>query len=141
MRTVEAAAEWLEGLIDVEKRPDWSYDRFSLAPIEALLERLGHPERAPRVIHVAGSKGKGSTALLADMYRLTEGRIPLIGVGGVASGADAYAKIRAGASLVQLYTALVYEGPGLVGRIKAELAECLEADGYAHVADAVGADV
>ncbi len=66
MRTLEAAAGWLEGLIDVEKRPDWSYDRFSLAPIEALLERLGHPERAPRVIHVAGSKGKGSTALLAE---------------------------------------------------------------------------
>ena len=82
-----------------------------------------------------------STALLADMYRLTEGRIPLIGVGGVASGADAYAKIRAGASLVQLYTALVYQGPGLIGRIKAELAECLAADGYDHVADAVGADV
>ncbi len=82
-----------------------------------------------------------STALLADMYRLTKGRIPLIGVGGVASGADAYAKIRAGASLVQLYTALVYQGPGLVGRVKAELAACLEADGFDHVADAVGADV
>ena len=82
-----------------------------------------------------------STALLADIFRLTEGRIPLIGVGGVASGADAYAKIRAGASLVQLYTALIYQGPGLVGRIKAELAECLAADGYGQVADAVGANV
>ncbi len=80
-----------------------------------------------------------STALLAEMYRLTGGRIPLIGVGGVASGADAYAKVRAGASLVQLYTALVYHGPGLVDRIKAELAERLAADGFAHVADAVGA--
>ena len=82
-----------------------------------------------------------STALLADMYRLTEGRVPLIGVGGVSSGADAYAKIRAGASLVQLYTALVYHGPGLVGRITAELAQCLTVDGFASVADAVGADV
>ena len=63
-----------------------------------------------------------STALLAEMYRLTRGKLPLIGVGGIASAADAYAKIRAGASLVQLYTALVYHGPGLVGRIKHELA-------------------
>ena len=81
-----------------------------------------------------------STALLAEMYRLTEGRMPLVGVGGVSTGADAYAKIRAGASLVQLYTALVYHGPGLVGRIKAELAERLAADGYESVADAVGVD-
>jgi dihydroorotate dehydrogenase len=81
-----------------------------------------------------------STEVLRQTYRLTGGRIPLIGVGGVSSGRDAYAKIRAGASLVQLYTALVYEGPGLVGRIKAELAELLRGDGFAHVADAVGAD-
>jgi dihydroorotate dehydrogenase len=81
-----------------------------------------------------------STDVLRDMYRLTEGRLPLIGVGGVASGRDAYAKIRAGASLVQLYTALIYEGPRLVGRIKHELAVCLRGDGYACVADAVGAD-
>jgi dihydroorotate dehydrogenase len=81
-----------------------------------------------------------STALVAEMYRLTEGRVPLVGVGGIASGADAYAKVRAGASLVQLYTALVYHGPGLVGRIKADLAERLAADGFTRVADAVGAD-
>jgi dihydroorotate dehydrogenase len=76
--------------------------------------------------------------VLADLYRLTGGRIPLVGCGGVASGADAYAKIRAGASLVQLYTALVYEGPGLVRRIKDELAARLKADGFASVAEAVG---
>ena len=81
-----------------------------------------------------------STRVLADMYRLTEGRLPLIGVGGVASGADAYAKIRAGASLVQLYTALVYGGPGLVNRIKRELAGHLRADGFSSVSEAVGAD-
>src|SRR5207248_3118070 len=55
-----------------------------------------------------------STAVLAQMHRLTEGRLPLIGVGGVAGAADAYAKIRAGASLVQLYTALVFAGPALL---------------------------
>ena len=81
-----------------------------------------------------------STELLREMYRLTDGRLPLVGVGGVASGADAYAKIRAGASLVQLYTALIYEGPALVGRIKRDLAARLRADGFASVAEAVGAD-
>jgi dihydroorotate dehydrogenase len=81
-----------------------------------------------------------STRVLADMYRLTEGRIPLVGCGGVGSGEDAYAKIRAGASLVQLYTALVYEGPGLVGRVKSGLARCMRADGFTRIADAVGAD-
>ena len=60
----------------------------------------------------------------------------LIGAGGVASGADAYAKIRAGANAVQLYSALVYEGPGLVRRIKRELAAHLRADGFASVAEA-----
>ena len=79
-----------------------------------------------------------STALLAEMYQLTGGKLPLIGVGGVSSGADAYAKIRAGASLVQLYTALVYQGPGLVERIKRELAALLARDGFADVAAAVG---
>jgi len=79
-----------------------------------------------------------STALLAEMYRLTEGKLPIIGVGGIASGADAYEKIRAGASLVQLYTALVYHGPGLIQRIKRELAELLARDGFAQLSDAVG---
>jgi len=81
-----------------------------------------------------------STEVLAEMYRLTGGRLPLIGTGGVASAADAYAKIRAGASLVQVYTALVYHGPGLVGRIKRGLAALLARDGFADIAAAVGAD-
>jgi len=80
-----------------------------------------------------------STKVLADFYRLTQGRLALIGVGGVSSGQDAYRKIRAGASAVQLYTALVYGGPGLIGRIKRELAGCLRRDGFGSVAEAVGA--
>jgi len=82
-----------------------------------------------------------ATACLAQMYRLTGGRIPIVGCGGVASGRDAYVKIRSGASLVQLYSALVYQGPGLVTRVKRELADCLRADGYSSIAQAVGADV
>ena len=81
-----------------------------------------------------------STEILSKIYEATRGQIPLIGVGGIASGADAYRKIRAGASLVQLYSALVYQGPGLVNRIKRELSALLKQDGYQRVADAVGAD-
>ena len=80
-----------------------------------------------------------STDVLRAFARATGGSLPLIGVGGVASGAQAYAKLRAGASAVQLYTGLVYHGPALVGRIKAELAALLRRDGLA-VADAVGLD-
>ena len=79
-----------------------------------------------------------STALLAEMYRLTRGRLPMVGVGGISSAEDAYAKIRAGASLVQLYTALVFAGPGLVGQIKSGLASLLARDGFASIAEAVG---
>ncbi|CAN7199515.1 quinone-dependent dihydroorotate dehydrogenase [Phenylobacterium sp. LjRoot219] len=79
-----------------------------------------------------------STQKLGEFAQAAAGRLVLIGAGGVASGADAYAKIRAGAAAVQLYSALVYEGPGLVTRIKRELAECLRRDGFASVQEAVG---
>jgi dihydroorotate dehydrogenase len=81
-----------------------------------------------------------STRVLARMFVLTEGKMPLIGCGGIASGEQAYAKIRAGASLVQLYTALVYDGPALVTRIKRDLAALLRRDGFAKLSDAVGVD-
>jgi dihydroorotate dehydrogenase len=82
-----------------------------------------------------------STEVLRKTARRVERQFPLIGCGGVGSGADAYAKIRAGATLVQLYSMLVYEGPPLVRRIKDELAAVLARDGFASVADAVGADL
>jgi dihydroorotate dehydrogenase len=81
-----------------------------------------------------------STALLGEIYRLTEGRVPLVGVGGIASADDAYEKIRAGASLVQLYTALIFEGPALVGGIKRGLAGLLSRDGFSSVGEAIGTD-
>ena len=100
--------------------------------------------RSRHQVQAGGLSGKPlmapSTALLAEIHRLTHGRVPLIGTGGIASGADAYAKIRAGASLVQLYTALVYQGPGLIRRIKDDLAESLRRDGFARLDEAVGAD-
>ena len=79
-----------------------------------------------------------STRILREMHARVGARLVLIGVGGVASGADAYGKIRAGASLVQLYSALTFQGPGLVQRIKQELLTCLARDGFASVRDAVG---
>lgn len=81
-----------------------------------------------------------STNILKEMYVLTKGKIPLIGCGGISSGEDAYKKIRAGATLVQLYTAFAYGGPALIPEMKAELARCLERDGFKNVYEAVGAD-
>ena len=80
-----------------------------------------------------------STRVLREVHGAAAGRLALIGVGGVASGAHAYAKIRAGAQAVQLYSALAYEGPGLVTRIKRDLAQRLRADGFSSVAEACGA--
>lgn len=81
-----------------------------------------------------------STECVRKMYKLTNGQIPIIGCGGVFSGEDAYEKIRAGASLVQLYSAFVYEGFPVIGKIKRELSELLKRDGFNHVSEAVGAD-
>ncbi len=81
-----------------------------------------------------------STRVLSDLYKLTEGQVPLVGVGGVGNAAQAYAKIRAGASLVQLYSAMVYEGPGIANDINKGLVKLLSDDGFRHVSDAVGAD-
>ncbi|CAO3407675.1 quinone-dependent dihydroorotate dehydrogenase [Azospirillum largimobile] len=83
---------------------------------------------------------EASTSVLREIYALTGGKLPIVGVGGVATGEDAYAKIRAGASLVQLYSAMVYAGPAVVHRIRRELAELLRRDGFRSVAEAVGAD-
>ena len=81
-----------------------------------------------------------STALIAQAYRLTAGKLPIVGVGGIFSAHDAYRKIRAGASLVEVYTALVYEGPGLPARINAGLKGLLHRDGFTHISEAVGVD-
>lgn len=79
-----------------------------------------------------------ATDTLRDVYRLSGGNIPLIGVGGISSAEDAYEKIRAGASLVQLYTALVYQGFGLVSQINEGLVKLLERDGFKTIGEAVG---
>jgi len=79
--------------------------------------------------------------IIADIYRHTGGRIPIVGVGGIASAEDAYGHIRAGASIVELYTGLIYEGPGLVAAIKAGLAGLLRRDGFGSISQAIGSAV
>lgn len=80
-----------------------------------------------------------STAQIARFRDLTGGRLPLIGVGGIDSGDRAYAKIKAGASALQLYTGFIYGGPALIPTILDGLNTCLERDGYQHLLEAVGA--
>ncbi|XP_066258281.1 dihydroorotate dehydrogenase (quinone), mitochondrial-like [Euwallacea similis] len=80
-----------------------------------------------------------STQMIKDMSRLTNG-ILIIGVGGVSSGKDAYEKIKAGASLIQIYSALIYDGPPLVSQIKKELADLVAKDGFKNISEAIGKD-
>ena len=101
--------------------------------------------RAPlRVAAAGGLSGAPlfalSTAVLARAFLFARGRLLLIGAGGVSTGEHALIKIRAGATLVQLYTGFVYAGPALIPRLKRELAEALRAEGFARVQDAVGKD-
>ncbi len=91
---------------------------------------------------IGGLSGKpiflNSTILLKKMYSLTNGQIALIGVGGISSGHECYEKIKAGASLVQLYTALVYQGPKIINNILKDLNELITIDGYNNISDAIG---
>lgn len=79
-----------------------------------------------------------STELIRQMYLLTGGKVPIIGVGGIFSGKDAFDKILAGASVVQIYSSFVFHGPPIVSKIKRELDCLLRENGYANVAEAVG---
>lgn len=98
--------------------------------------------KSPQAAEAGGLSGAPlftkSTQVLARLSQLTEGRLPLVGVGGICSAEDAYAKIRAGASAVQLYSAMVYQGLTLVPRIVDGLERLLARDGFANVAQAVG---
>ena len=82
-----------------------------------------------------------SNEVLRNFYRLTDGKIPLIGVGGISSAQDAYTKIKNGASLVQIYSAFIYQGFALVEEIKKQLSENLEKDGFKNISEAIGCDV
>ncbi|PIN94385.1 hypothetical protein AB205_0221730, partial [Aquarana catesbeiana] len=98
----------------------------------------------PRSCEVGGLSGVPlrdmATETVREMYALTSGKVPIIGVGGISCGLDALQKIRAGASLIQLYTALTYQGPPVVGKVTRELEQLLIEQGFSSVSEAVGAD-
>lgn len=98
----------------------------------------------PNSKEAGGLSGKPLTAKSTDVirqvYRLTGGKLPIIGSGGIFTAQDAYEKIRAGASLVEVYTALIYKGPGLLRELNYGLLQLLQRDGYTHISQAVGAD-
>lgn len=98
----------------------------------------------PEHLQQGGLSGKPlmplSTQVLKSMYQLTQGKIPLIGVGGISSAADAYAKIRAGATAVQLYTALAYQGFGLINTINSGVLTLMERDGATSLSELIGKD-
>ena len=100
--------------------------------------------KSSQKIEQGGLSGKPlkerSTEVVRVLFQELGNEVTIIGTGGVFSGADAYEKIRAGAAAVQIYTALIYEGPGLVKRVKQELAELLERDGINCVTDVIGID-
>ena len=99
---------------------------------------------SPHKIEIGGLSGRPIKDIahrtLHQVYQLTSGTIPLVGVGGIESGNDAYQRIRAGASLIEIYTAMTFHGPGLIQTMKRDLDACLERDGFNSVSEAVGAD-
>ena len=118
---------------------------FSIQGVIATNTTVERPElKSKNRTETGGLSGKPlqkrSTAMIRTLFAELGTDIPIIGVGGIFNGADAYEKIRAGAAAVQIYTALIYEGPGLVRKVKEELSNLLESDGYKSVSEAVGAD-
>ncbi|UBV44046.1 quinone-dependent dihydroorotate dehydrogenase [Deinococcus taeanensis] len=101
---------------------------------------LNHASRS----ETGGLSGRPLTARTTDLvraaYRQTGGRVPIVGVGGIFTAQDAYDKIRAGASLIEVYSALIYQGPGLVREINTGLTRLLARDGLRHLSEAVGTD-
>lgn len=107
-------------------------------------EQLGLLEPTNVKNEIGGLSGKPLLSLsneaLRKMYKLTKGKIPIIGVGGVTNAEDVYQKMKLGASLVQVYTALIYEGPGLPATIKQDLLKLLKRDGYENITEIIGID-
>jgi dihydroorotate dehydrogenase len=133
---------------DLEPQDIKDIAKLAKGNVDALIVSNTTISRPPLKSHDKGEAGGLSGAPLkalaqqrmADFYRATKGAIPLIGVGGIETAEDAYARIRAGASLIQIYSALVYEGPGLAKRINAGLKTLLARDGFKSVKEAVGVD-
>ena len=109
-------------------------DRDGLATPRGEIDRIGAGGLSGRPV------ARRAASLVRHLFRTTDGRVPVVGVGGIDSADEAYARVRAGASLVELYTGLVYHGPGLVRAITEGLVRRLDRDGLGHIGEAVGLD-
>jgi len=127
----EVADSLLEAKVDGVILTNTTLDRPDYLPAE-FYEQAGGLSGRPLT--------EKSTTLIRDFYRLLDGKLPIVGAGGISSAKDAYAKIKAGASLVQLYSALVFQGPPLIPEILQGLIASMERDGYTHISQAVGKD-
>ena len=121
-----------------------AHDLAGVIATNTTIDRGALPAGHPLAGEAGGLSGAPlrarATAVVRALYRLGEGALPIVGVGGIFSGADAYEKIRAGASLVQAYTGFVYGGPAFATRVARELRALLVRDGFASVTQAVGVD-
>lgn len=128
--------EGLAAVVEVARETGMS----GLVATNTTLDHSTVASNAPQSGGLSGAPLRArSTAVIRFLYQLAGRDLPIIGVGGVASADDAYEKIRAGASLVQLYTGMIYEGPGLARSINRRLPKLLQRNGYAHLREAVGA--
>ncbi|XP_016147719.1 dihydroorotate dehydrogenase (quinone), mitochondrial-like [Sinocyclocheilus grahami] len=143
MYSTDAVSDYEEGVRTLGPLADYLVVNVSSPGLRDLQgkEELRHLLDKHEIGGLSGQPLKElSTQTVREMYTLKQGKLPIVGVSGVASGQDTLDKIRAGASLVQLYTALVYQGPPVVNKIKSELDDALKAQGFTCVAEAIGAD-
>jgi dihydroorotate dehydrogenase len=131
----------LKEIVDVTKNKECKIDGFIISNTTTERDNLQSKHRTES----GGLSGKPlkekSTKMIEDVYKLTNGKCVIVGVGGISSGRDAYEKILAGASVVQIYSSFIYHGPPIVTKIKKELNEILLENGYKNVQDAVGKGV
>ena len=129
----------LKEIVDVTKKKECKIDGFIIS--NTTTDRDNNL-KSKHQTESGGLSGKPlkekSTKMIEDVYKLTNGKSTIIGVGGISSGQDAFEKILAGASVVQIYTSFVYHGPPVVTKIKRELNDILVQNGYSNVSKAVG---
>lgn len=132
----------LKEIVEVTKKKECKVDGFIVS--NTTIDR-DLSLKSEHKMEIGGLSGKPlkekSTKMIEDVYKLTNGKCVIVGVGGISSGKDAYEKILAGASVVQIYSSFIYHGPPIVTRIKKELNEILLENGYKNVQEAVGKGV
>lgn len=141
---IKVSPDWSEAELDRDLEVARGYIDGIIA-VNTTTSRAGLSTRDPRLISQEGGLSgpplrERATEVIAYIYRRTGGKLPIIGVGGIFTALDAFEKICAGASLVQVYTGLIYEGPGIVRKINRGLVRLLETYGYESIAEAIGSE-